>query len=387
MTGPNGWVAYVGPFKYPAGEAASARVAAMAATIAAAGRRVVVVSGSGTQDEPNALISTKGDVHHVSVEDAPDHFSSLPRKLDLVLRSWGAATVAWLDAQPCKPTHVVLYGGLAPFARRVRQWCRRNGVAFLVDVVEWHAPHQLLGGALGPMYLSSEIAMRRIYPTADAAICISTYLAEHLRSRDVDVVIVPPTVTDVIPESDVPMGRTSRDLRLLYFGSAGRKDRVDVIVEAVEDLRARGAGVELTLAGSLPKGLGQSAGCVELGRVAPRAIPQLVRDHDFTVVLRDLRRFTRAGFPTKFVESLANATPVITNLTSDIARHSQDGSDTLHVSECSSRALVETLRRACALDDTELTSMRWHARARALSDFHYTRYVDDVGALLDRSQA
>ena len=50
----------------------------------------------------------------------------------------------------------------------------------------------------------------------------------------------------------------------------------------------------------------------------------------FDVLLRysDLR-YTKAGFPTKVVESLASATPVITNITSDLEMYLKDGENSV----------------------------------------------------------
>jgi len=43
-----------------------------------------------------------------------------------------------------------------------------------------------------------------------------------------------------------------------------------------------------------------------------------IKQANFSIIIRDTNRVTLAGFPTKFVESIACGTPVITNENSDI---------------------------------------------------------------------
>ena len=95
---------------------------------------------------------------------------------------------------------------------------------------------------------------------------------------------------------------------------------------------------------------------------------------------------TEAGFPTKFVESLACGVPVIANLTSDLARFLRDGQEGLVCSGYSAADFSEVLERASKLRSSELTEMRQAARRTAESAFDYRNYTDTLRTLIERTR-
>lgn len=62
-----------------------------------------------------------------------------------------------------------------------------------------------------------------------------------------------------------------------------------------------------------------------LRRVSQDLIPAYYKKADFMVLLRETNRKSMAGFPTKFAESMTVGVPVITNATSDLAKHVING--------------------------------------------------------------
>ena len=61
------------------------------------------------------------------------------------------------------------------------------------------------------------------------------------------------------------------------------------------------------------------------GKMSNAAVRQMIYDSDFTILLRDSKTSTNAGFPTKVSESMAMGVPVLANITSDIATYMTDG--------------------------------------------------------------
>ena len=106
------------------------------------------------------------------------------------------------------------------------------------------------------------------------------------------------------------------------------------------------------------------------GMLPQAAVGQLVGGADFTVLVREDRRQSNAGFPTKFVESFASGTPVIANLTSDLGQHLRDGDNGLVCESNDVDSLAATLRRALALDVDAKLRMRAACLAHAEVAFH-----------------
>lgn len=388
-----GWIAYVGPFHFPWGQPGSRRVYGIARSLAASGHDVVVASGQHGPSTPIRLeeVEGQGSVSHLGLGELPAAGAGrLARSVQFLLRL-GQRTAHWLDAQPTKPSHVVVYGGGAQYMVQLRRWCRRNRIALVADVVEWYDPWHLRGGFLGPLHLSTESAIRYYYPRCDGIIAISSFLEAYYRGRGTRVLRVPPTL-DVqnLAVPPAPLPTTASGLSLVYSGTPGKKDLLADIIRAIDRADPEGGSIELRVHGPSP----QEVRCLLGGEVAPRGVrvlgrlpqqevSQALQSADFSVLIRRSARFSQAGFPTKFCESLANGTPVIANLTSDLGRYLSDGEEGLVCRDHSVDALAETLRTAQRMDRTKRTLMRKAARARALDSFDFRTYANPIGRFFD----
>ncbi|MDT0530885.1 glycosyltransferase [Micromonospora sp. DSM 115977] len=391
MTGRGAWVAYVGPFRFPWGEPGSRRVFGLAQSIAATGTDVVVVSGESGPTTPAAVTGTSGSgtVWHVGAGERPAGGANVVSKAFQMVVGLGERTVRWLDEQPSRPSCVVVYGGGAQYMARVGRWCRRNGVAVVADVVEWYAPHQLPGGALGPPHLSAKLALHHYYPRCQGVIAISSLLEHHYRGRGRRVLRVPPTldVLDVKTGGQAIRAEVS-PLNVVYFGTPGRKDLLTPIIRAA-DAVARTTRLTLSVYGPSIEQVRGLLGDAQLppsvrvpGRVPQQDVEEIVREADFSILVRPSERFTHAGFPTKFVESMACGTPVIANLTSDIGQYLKDGRQGLVCVDHSSDEIQRVLRRAAVLPRPQREEMRLAARVTAESFFDYRRFADPLAAFL-----
>ena len=370
------WVAYVGPFPYPDGSAASRRVFGMAESLSLAGYDVIVASGAGESAADAGHLATQGEgiAWCRLPERVAEHW---PRPLRRFRYAWmGGRTVEWLASQPTLPAAVVLYSGYTPYLQRLLPWCRRNGVRLLFDAVEWYEPEQLWGYLTSPYQWNIEWAMRRLVPKTDGVIAISSYLADYYRRRGLPVAIVPPT-TSTIAAGDWQYSNT---LRLCYAGSpGGNKDDLALVLRAVAQRVEAGASIHLTVAGPEPA---QVLGM--LGMARDRDLPwlhtpgmlgyadvqRLVGSVDFSILLRQPCRVAQAGFSTKFVESFAAGTPVIANLTSDLHLHLRDGETGLVCGAPDMENVGSALIRASTLDEHARYRMRAACIAHAREAFH-----------------
>ncbi|MFG3714451.1 glycosyltransferase [Micromonospora sp. NPDC047730] len=389
------WVAYVGPFQFPWGQPGSRRVFGIAGSLASAGYHVVVASGEESPRVVTMLegVDGPGSVSYLGLGETTSAGGSLlARTVHFAVRL-GRRTVDWLDTQPTPPSHVVVYGGAAQYMLHLRRWCRRHAVPLLADVVEWYDPRHLRGGFLGPLHLSSETAMRYFYPRCAGIIAISSYLEDYYRQLGTNVVRVPPTL-DVRTLRVGPAAPRKRvDLSLVYSGTPGRKDLLGTMVRAVDRLERRGAAIELRVYGPTVTqvrdlaGLGRLPQGVDVrGRLAQQEVPLALRDADFSVILRRPERFAQAGFPTKFCESLANGTPVIANLTSDLGTYLRHGVEGLVCDGWSEAELATALHAALELTRTQREAMREAARVQALDSFDYRAYAPRLATLLESAR-
>ena len=292
----------------------------------------------------------------------------------------GREATRWIRSQNRTPTHVFVYGGGTGYAVRVLSTARAVGAVSVADVVEWYSPRQFSGSVVAPAWLSAQAALRWVYPRFNAVIAISTFLRDRyprVRVREV----VPPTLHVNRQESDRAAAAGTggaASVRLCYFGTPGKKDLLGQIIEgfarARDELRP-GIELSLTVVGPTTEEVASllddsvPAGVTIMGRVSQMAVADVVQRCDFSILLRPEARYSRAGFPTKFVESLATGTPVISNLTSDLSAFLQDGVNGFVVAGSTGADLAECLLRASRLTLDQRLAMRGAARATALRHF------------------
>lgn len=389
------WIAYVGPFPFPWGQAGSRRMVGISRSLVQAGYSVVVVGGSElptveqdlNEGEPN------GAIRYIGVGELPTAGMSSLKKLWRVFVKWGEKTTQWLDRQPSKPSHVIVYGGSAQYILRLLPWCRRHGIPLIVDVVEWYDPRQMKGGRFGPFYLNAQFALRYLYPRCDGVIAISSLLEKHYRKLGCEVVRVPPSLDVRIDKNIFRLKDSAAPLVLLYAGTPGKKDLLLNVIEAVEAADATGKRLRLKVLGPTFEQLKSSYSRSEfspsieiLGRVNQEEVAYHVRMADFTVLLREPARFSNAGFPTKFVESLANGTPVIVNLTSDIGMYIRDEVEGLVCPNCSVRAVKFTIERALKFSSSQLRAMRHSAIEQAQRSFDFRVHSENLQSFFKNTE-
>lgn len=387
----SGLVAYVGPFGFPDGGAAARRILGNALSLREAGFEVEI--GSGQMEGPAEYDGFK--VRSLG-ERTAEHMGSAFKRL--LYAAMGARTVAWLDSLSPRPTAVILYSGYSPYLMRLLPWARKTGVPLIFDAVEWYDPPTPLHWLRSPYYWNTELAMRLYAPRTRNILAISSYLEDHYRARGCNTVLVPPTLdtTRVTPNLEPT---ASGPLILAYTGTPGHKDLFGAYLEALLDLDPQGKRLRLRMAGlsveevlAFPamrrKGARALPGCVEvLGRVPQDEAMELTRRADFSLLLRPDTRTSRAGFPTKVVESLSVGTPVICNHTTDLPRHIRDGQEGLICAVGTAEALKGALQRAIALSVDNRRRMRAAARAEAEKSFDYRRYVQPLAKFVGRAKA
>ena len=388
------WVAYVGPFPFPWGQAGSRRMCGIARSLSEAGFCVVVGGGDATPVDYENLNEGEpvGSVRYIGLGESPEKSASIVRKSIRIFLAWGSRTLAWLDAQPVKPSHVVVYGGSAQYMLRLLPWCRRNKVKLIADVVEWYDPRQMTGGWLGPFNLSAKFALNYLYPKCDGVIAISSLLEQHYANEGCQVIRIPPTL-DVLGgrvKGRAPIRDTSV-LNLIYAGTPGNKDLLGNVIAGVARIDPDGKRIKLEVMGpnreqviSLLHGAAIPPSVNILGRVPQADVTKYLTAADFSVLLREPLRFAHAGFPTKFVESVTNGTPVIANLTSDLGLYLRDGIEGVVCADHTVDAFADALNKALALTLEQREGMRDASRKMAENAFDFRVYADALASFVDR---
>lgn len=384
---------YVGPFSFPNGGAAARRIYFNCKSLQGAGYKVIVASGQN--NSPENLTCEYDNIQVVSLNERDSEH--LPRWLKhLKYFKMGGATISWLDSLNQKPKAIILYSGYSPYLLRLLLWCKRNKVDLYFDAVEWYDPPNRIS-ALTPYYLNIELAMRILLPRVKGIIAISSYLKNYYEKKGSSCQLVPPTIdaNKVVP---VYQYSDRKPVRLVYAGSPGHKDLLNVVILSVFDLCEKGIDVELNIAGLNDEELHEYAkhygieskitnNIIAHGFLSYDAVTTLVANSDYSVLVRPIKRYSTAGFSTKVVESLSLGTPVVANLTSDLGLYIKDELNGFVCRDSSVASLSNVLKRAIdmKLRESDYLLMRSKAAESARQYFHYETYNNSLKSLLEHS--
>lgn len=279
--------------------------------------------------------------------------------------------------------------------RRLNAYAHSHGISLLHDSVEWYSPEQFSLGRLHPVYMAKDRLNRRLIDRSMRVIAISSYLRRHFSEKGIATLRIP-AIMDV---AHMPCDKRVTDecTVFAYAGSPGKKDYLKTVIEGFAKVTTVDTPkYELRLIGVTAEQLvgdcGASATDIAMlgdrlccmGRVSRAQVLAQLAQADFTVLMRSQeQRYAKAGFPTKFVESLATATPVITNATSDLTEYLSDGENGFLVPACSAQALAQTLGRALSLSFEERRAMQAAARRTALERFDYRGYTEALARFID----
>lgn len=356
-------ILYIGGFEMPDKNAAAQRVMANALLLREMGFEVSFMGISK------------------DIQNAPkfvENFESHPVPYPVGIKQWMHQIITFVECDAIlnyRPNYVVLYNFPAVASLRILKTCHKHRIKVVHDLTEWE---ESIGWSPYKIIRKFDINLRMHYcmKKMDGVIAISRYLYDYYKPYT-NVIMVPPTVDLKAEKWNRNRELSSGEkIHLVYAGNAGFgvKDRLDIIVESVikhpnMQLDVIGMTKENYVSGygAFPEG---SNNIVFHGRVPHTIAVKAVQDADFQLLIRDSNLKNNAGFPTKFVESMACCTPVIATLTSNIGDFLKDGENGFVVDN--SNLLDDVLDKISKLTPSEIIKMK--ESCRSMTSFDYREY-------------
>lgn len=375
-------IVYIGPFRFPAGDAAAARVLANARCLREAGHQVRFISYGGSY-----RASDKTD-NGYSYDDFPYTISndidrpalSVFKRLSGFLKM-GANAWNMLRSGEA-PDVVIAYNPNLYLSMRLLHLARKTSIRIVADISECYHPSEFPGGRWLPFAWINELQIRIVQKWLPNKILISSFLnAMYPNSHNL---VLPPLVDMQERKWIAETGDDFKGLTCIYAGTPSRKDQMLFVLDAIRLSVAMGADIRLVLLGDEQEELkaymqrDEMNACRErvifLGVVPQEQVPAYYGSAHFSLLFRKQNRKNNAGFPTKFVESLASGTPVIGNLTSDIGKYLNEGENGFVLEEATDESLAVLLHTVSRLSTEQLELMKDNARRSAGQFFDYRKY-------------
>ena len=358
-------VLYIGGFELPDKNAAAHRVLGVAKLFRAMGFKVEFINKTNEDSPPN------------EIEDFKIKNTSKPRSpLSQVCSLFEAKDV--INYLKCNDNIacVVAYNYPSYALNKIIRYCKKNGIKCIADVTEWYKgfyvnPFKVLTKGVDSWY-----RMRIVHKKCDGIIAISNYLEDYYLPHT-NVVNIPP----VVDKTDSKWNQNKEQhngVVFVYAGSPSRtKERLDLIVDAIESLdKSRQASLfvvgitksQFLKMYNLKSKVFQST--VFVGKKTHRDALNCVAQSDYSFLIRDTNRVTKAGFPTKFVESISVGCAVIANDNSNISAHLKDDCGGYLVNESDlANELEKIIRQPIPTVDT--------------SRFDYHKYIEPFSKFIE----
>ena len=285
--------------------------------------------------------------------------------------------------------HIFIIDILDPWSiKTLNKYAKAHNIKVYIDIVEYADPKEKKFGSLSPSLILNHKMIKKSVTKDMTVLAISQWFISYYQKKGIKTIYLP-NLIDEEDRSDFIVDRKG-PVSFIFAGYPQKKDALDMIVLSLVELKENGyefifniAGIsEVDFFNKYPQ-LKQYESIIKsfakfYGQQTRKEIKELYRASDFSIILRDPNLLvTQSGFPTKFMESLSFARPVIANLTSDIGLYLKDGYNGYIVNEFNSSALSIALKKA--LDNLDKRCIMFNNSLQSSKDyFSPSKFVDAI---------
>lgn len=271
--------------------------------------------------------------------------------------------------------------------------CRKKRLKLIIESCEWYDISSYKLGRFDWRYYINQNMIINGFKKVDGFISISKFLNDYNSSLGKKSIRIP-TIMDV---SKIIWKETlnNKKINIVYTGSPGTsKELLRPIIQALANNKVLqnkivfhiyGPNIETVKKNIVDENLLSKVQTSVLihGRVSQNQMPLILCNADYLIFIRPNRRSSNAGFPTKFGESMAAGTPVITNATGDIDLYLENGKNGFLLKDGSAETVQIILNKIIELGSDQIKIMRKNARKTAEKNFDYHHYINEIKKIFD----
>lgn len=364
-------ILYIGGFCMPDGNAAAQRVLGMAKLMRECGyeARFSGLTRKIKKGTENGEIDGFTFVNHAYPASALNWFKYLTGRDSAIA-----------DIKDYNPDIVVLYNHPALAIEHIASFCKHHDIKVLADVTEWYEADG------NPVFrvikgYDSNRRMHKSHLKLDGLICISSYLTEFYSSKGAKTIEIPPLVDVKQEKWHQTKDPDSEEIRIIYAGSPGSaKDRLDIIIAALDKIiptlnskvRFDVIGLSAEQYAAKYNDNGQREYVVFNGRKPHMEVIHKLINADFQIFIRPDNLTNRAGFPTKFVETVTSRTLPITNLSSNLGQYLKDGINGFAIKGLDNESIIDSVSVPLKMSRNQINAMKQNINSDL---FDYRNYV------------
>ncbi|MDF2943779.1 MAG: uncharacterized protein K0S01_2637 [Herbinix sp.] len=391
-------VLYIGNFAFPFGNASGKRVYANGKILRELGYEVLFV-GTGKAVSDLELLKNTQDVY-----DGFNYYNiSYPKSnLDWIKykKTFNDIELFLKNKEIINDLCLIIYYGsprLSIFNMMLINFSHANKIKILSDCVDWLTPKT--NNVIFNIIKWIDNTYQKAYANkkTDGIIAISNYLSNYYKKSGLKTIIIPPLSPvkfkcsessynfqhkKIITYAGQPfrIGKKVTDLKTL-------KDRIDKTIILLHAAKVKGCVFIFNIYGftkdeylytipSQGKYIDELGDSICFHGLAPNEeVMESIVNSDFTILIRDVKRDTMAGFPTKVSESISCGTPVITTRTSDLEDYISEGENGFFIDFDEEKSLEE-LKNILSIDQKKVLEIKKNCIESQM--FYYKNYENKL---------
>ncbi|MFS1413861.1 hypothetical protein BCU70_21370 [Vibrio sp. 10N.286.49.C2] len=373
-------IIYVGGFKLPDRSASALRAMEFSYLIKKSGYEPIII---GKLDDENHK-SYEG-IPCYSIDSKGCKYNLDIGSIERVISEIGSNTIHSMVAYNYPP--IALF--------KLMVFCKRKNIQLIADLTEWYGWDGVGIYRDTVRFLATQLRMRVLCRLIKKKIYASSFLDEFYNNHKGYIL---PFCTSIERNVWANEEKTlNNDItHFVYAGSPGyklAKDRIDKIISAFYRINDKTTKYKFNIVGIskteyidiYPE---HEVFLKELedkitfkGRLSHKETLIIVRNSDFSILIRPDNRVSNVGFSTKIVESLACETPVIVNITSDIEKYIEESRTGILIGQLD-RALDSALIKSINMTKEERLEMANYCENH--NPFYVENYISSFTEFLER---
>ena len=348
-------IVYVGAIRMPWYDAAAARVLSVCKMMRDLGHEVIIISQGGKEEAQHCDSDNKyriDGIQYIVTNELVNDGLIHRIKARFMRGRKSMRILKQLNAE--KPVDlVVMYNPNFQLTKFIMRFEGEHNCKIASDLTEWYDNNEL---HIFDIWCNC-LNMTKLQKRVKNKIVISSFFDNYYPESN--NIVIPATCDAQESKWHASLEAEQRPnledgITLIYAGSPAKKDKLHVVINAIDKLCKEGISLNLMILGPIKntylkhyRNLLHNTDLHPrihfLGCVPQTDIPTYYKLADYMVLLRDPSRKNMMGFPTKFAEAMMSGTPVIANLTSDLGEYLIDG-HTGYILDCpSEESLIKTL--------------------------------------------
>lgn len=277
---------------------------------------------------------------------------------------------------------------------RIRAYCEKHNIRLIIEVTEWMEVENRKEIATRGIVWQKDIQKRYIDKRCGNIIAISEFLYEHYRNQGCNVIRLPPLVYDFADKDQVFRDRDAvklRQVKLVFAGTTDFKDYLEPMLKAIRKINNNEIKIIFDVVGPSPDAIESMLECSSptqygincYGHLSHENTLSIVRKADFSVLMRENKRYAKAGVSTKFVESMSLAVPSICTAVGGTDAFVTDGVDGVLIKDNSVHEVLDKLMQIVNMDSSKILQMKLNALNTAKQVFSEGQYYNVAKCFLE----